>query len=316
MGKELNLLSVIIPIYNEEANIKELYGRLVKVRGPVIKNIELVFVNDGSSDSSLATLKGLASSDRSVKIVDLSRNFGHQTALRAGLEFASGDAVAIMDADLQDPPEMVVTMAKKWHDGYDVVYAVRKTRKEGVVLRFLYATFYRLLKIISNTDIPLDAGDFCLIDRKIASVLASMRESDPFIRGLRSWVGYRQTGVKYNRQERFGGRTKYSFVKLLRLALDGIMSFSYIPLRVASIFGFAVSAISFLLIIPFLVKRLPVSGTTSIAIMVLFLGGVQLITIGILGEYVARIYEQAKGRPLFLVKETVNIEAPPRKDDR
>jgi dolichol-phosphate mannosyltransferase len=307
MSRDLNRLSVIVPIYNEQDNIKELYGRLAKLRNSISKEMEMIFINDGSSDASFDILKAIASSDKNVKIVNLSRNFGHQIAIRAGLAYAKGDATVVMDADLQDPPEVINAMLAKWREGYDVAYAIRKTRKEGAALRFLYATFYRLLKVMANIEIPLDAGDFCLMDKGVVSILSSMPESDPFIRGLRSWVGYKQTGVEYDRQERFGGKTKYSFLKLLRLALDGLVSFSYIPLRLAAISGFIISCFSFLLIIVFFIKRLPISGTTTIAVLILFLGGVQLITIGILGEYIARIYEQVKKRPLFLVKEVVNI---------
>ncbi|MBU0604884.1 MAG: glycosyltransferase family 2 protein [Candidatus Omnitrophica bacterium] len=308
MARELKLLSVVIPICNEKDNINELYSRLIKIGKELSTKLELVFVNDGSSDSSFSMLKALGVSDKQVKVVDLSRNFGHQMAIRAGIEFASGDAVAIMDADLQDPPEVVIDMIASWKEGYHVVYAIRKTRKEGLLLRFLYATFYRLLKIMANTDMPLDAGDFCLMDKSIVKILSSMPESDPFMRGLRSWVGYDQIGVEYDRQERFGGKTKYSFLKLFRLALDGLVSFSYIPLRLAAISGFVVSGFAFLLILLLCFKRMPIYGTTTITVLILFLGGVQLITIGILGEYIARIYEQSKKRPLFLVKEKVNIQ--------
>ncbi len=300
-------LSVVIPMYNESGNIEELYNGLIKVQQHFANPFEMIFVNDGSTDSSLDIIKGLASSDKNIKIIDLSRNFGHQIAIKAGLSFALGDAAVVMDADLQDPPELIEKMVNKWQEGYQVVYAIRKTRKEGRLLRFLYAAFYRLLKIMSNTSIPLDAGDFCLLDKSIVKILSSMPETDPFMRGLRSWAGYKQIGVEYDRQERYSGKAKYTFWKLLKLALDGIVSFSDIPLKIAAIFGFVVSFFSFLLIIVLFIKRLPISGTTTIAVLVLFLGGVQLITIGILGEYIGRIYEQTKRRPLFLVKETVNV---------
>ena len=307
MRKKDFRLSVVIPVCNESSNIKELYNRLRKASQVFPNPIEIVFVNDGSNDSSLGMLKELALSDKNAKVIDLSRNFGHQIAIRAGLGFVSGDAAVIMDADLQDPPELMVEMVNKWQEGYEVVYAVRRKRKEGLLLRFLYAAFYRLLKIMANTYIPLDAGDFCLIDKSIVRILSSIQETDPFIRGLRSWAGYRQIGVEYDRQERYSGKAKYTFFKLFKLALDGIVSFSDIPLKIASIFGFVVSFFSFLLIAVLFIKRLPISGTTTIAVVVLFLGGVQLISIGILGEYIGRIYEQCKGRPLFLIKETVNV---------
>ncbi|MDP3732295.1 MAG: glycosyltransferase family 2 protein [Candidatus Omnitrophota bacterium] len=300
-------LSVVIPMHNESGNIEELYNGLIKVQQHFANPFEMIFVNDGSTDSSLDIIKGLASSDKNIKIIDLSRNFGHQIAIKAGLSFALGDAAVVIDADLQDPPELIEKMVNKWQEGYQVVYAIRKNRKEGRLLRFLYAAFYRLLKIMSNTSIPLDAGDFCLLDKSIVKILSSMPETDPFIRGLRSWAGYKQIGVEYDRQERYSGKAKYTFWKLLKLALDGIVSFSDIPLKIAAISGFVVSFFSFLLIIVLFIKRLPISGTTTIAVLILFLGGVQLISIGILGEYIGRIYEQSKRRPLFLVKETVNV---------
>jgi len=307
MHKKNERLSIVIPVYNESSNIKELDNRLLNIQQSFENPFEIIFVNDGSTDASLDILKGLALLDKNIKIIDLSRNFGHQIAIKAGLGFASGDATLIMDADLQDSPELIEKMVKKWQEGYQVVYAIRRTREENILLRFMYAIFYRLLKITSNTYIPLDAGDFCLIDKGIVKIISSMPETNPFLRGLRSWVGYNQIGIEYDRQERFSGKTKYTFLKLFKLALDGIVSFSDIPLKIAAISGFVVSFFSFLLIVVLFIKRLPISGTTTIAVLVLFLGGVQLIAIGILGEYISRIYEQSKMRPLFLIKDTVNI---------
>lgn len=307
MDKKNSRLSIVIPIYNEEMNIEELYNRLKKTERSFTNSFEIIFTNDGSTDNSLYILKTLASANKNVKIIDLSRNFGHQIAIKAGLSFATGDATIIMDGDLQDPPELVERLTKKWQEGYHVVYAIRRTRKERFLLRFLYASFYRLLKMMSKISIPLDAGDFCLIDKKIVDILIAMPESNPFIRGLRSWTGYDQAGIEYDRQKRFKGRAKYTFLKLLRLALDGILSFSNIPLRISAIFGFIISGASILLIISLFIKRLPVPGTTLIAVLVLFIGGVQLITIGILGEYMGRIYEESKKRPSFLIKEKINI---------
>jgi len=300
-------ISVVIPVYNESGNIEELYGRLKKAGQSFPNPFETIFINDGSVDDSLGVMNKLASSDRNVKVIDLSRNFGHQAAIKAGLGFVSGDAAIIMDADLQDPPELIKELAEKWSNGHQVVYAVRKTRKEGALLRFLYFSFYRLLKIISKIEIPLDAGDFCLIDRKIVDILVTMPEKDPFLRGLRSWVGYSQVGVEYDRKERHSGKSKYNFFRLFKLALDGILSFSNIPLRLAAFLGFAVSGISIVQIIMLLIKRLPVPGTTAIAIIVLFIGGVQLISIGIIGEYLGRIYEESKNRPLFIIKNKTNL---------
>jgi dolichol-phosphate mannosyltransferase len=308
MTKIKENLSVLIPVYNEEQNIKELYSRLKKAQAVFQNPFETVFVNDGSTDATMEILRSLAASDGNLRVIDLSRNFGHQTAIKAGLNFVSGDAAVIMDADLQDPPELIESMVMKWREGYDVVYAVRKNRKEGMALRFLYFSFYRLLKAMSRVGIPLDSGDFCLLDKRIAAILAAMPEKNPFLRGLRSWVGYRQTGIGYERMGRHGGRTKYSLFKLVKLALDGILSFSDIPLRVSAIAGFFISLVSSLQIIALVIRRLPVPGTTFIAVLVLFLGGVQLISIGILGEYMGRIYEEVKNRPHFLIKETLNVQ--------
>lgn len=307
MHRDEKVISVVIPVYNEAENISELYGRIKKVEFSTGYRFEIIFVNDGSTDNSLETMRGVARADKQVKIIDLSRNFGHQIAIKAGLGFISGDAVVIMDADLQDSPEFIERMVNKWREGYHVVYAIRRSRKENFFLRFLYASFYRLLKTMSNIDIPLDAGDFCLMDRQVADILVSMPERHPFIRGLRSWVGYKQIGIEFERKERFRGKTKYSIFKLIELALDGIFSFSNVPLRLIAIMGFVISAVSFLLIIYLFVYRLPMPGVTAVAMLVLFIGGVQLITIGVLGEYVVRIYEESKKRPVFLIKEKINI---------
>ena len=299
-------LSIVIPAYNEGDNVQKVYDRLKSVQSSFQAPFEIIFVNDGSVDGSMDIMKRLAASDRNVKVIELSRNFGHQIAIKAGLGFVSGDAAVIMDADLQDPPELIEKMAAKWREGYQVVYGVRKTRREGLALRLLYLAFYRLLRALSHVTIPLDAGDFSLIDKKVVDILAAMPERHPFIRGLRSWVGYSQTGIEYDRRERIGGKTKYNFFRLVKLALDGILSFSNVPLRMAAISGFVVSGIAVLLIISLFIKRLPVPGTTLIAVTVLFLGGVQLITIGILGEYIARIHEESKDRPQFLIKSKIN----------
>lgn len=299
-------ISIVIPVYNEKENIEELYARLMKAQSSFSSPFEIIFVNDGSSDNSFEMMRSLAVPNKNVKAINLSRNFGHQIAIKAGLKHASGDAAVVMDADLQDPPEVIEDLVKKWSEGYQVVYAIRKTRKEGMVLRLLYASFYRLLKIMSKISIPLDAGDFCIMDKEVVNILSSMPERHPFVRGLRSWVGYNQVGLEYNRQARAKGEAKYTLFKLVKLALDGILSFSDIPLRLSAIFGFVTSGVSILLIINLLIKRLPVPGTTLIAVLVLFLGGVQLISIGILGEYIGRIYEESKKRPLFIIKEAVN----------
>lgn len=307
MDKINKRLSIVIPVYNESENIRELYARLIRAQEAFLEPFEIILVNDGSKDNTLEIIKDIASTDKNIKAIDLSRNFGHQLAIKAGLSFFTAQAAIVMDADLQDGPEIIEQFVRKWQEGYDVVYAIRINRKENILLRFLYASFYRLLKMVSNIQIPLDAGDFCLLDKKIAKILVSLSEQDPFIRGLRSWIGYRQTGIECPRHGRFGGRSKYTTFKLFKLALDGIVSFSVIPLKIATFFGFLISAYAFFTITTLFFNRMPIKGTTTITVLILLLGGVQLISIGILGEYIGRIYEQSKQRPLFLIKDTINI---------
>jgi len=307
MDEKIGSLSIIVPVYNENKNITELYSHLHGVLEDIVGNLEIIFVNDGSTDDSMEILSGLAAADKSVKVIDFSRNFGHQAAIKAGLSFSKTDAVIIMDADLQDPPEVLEQLIDKWRKGFEVVYAIRRNRKESLFLRLLYSLFYRLLNKLSNVRMPLDSGDFCLLDKKIVSHIVAMPERNIFLRGLRSWVGYRQAGVEYDRKERFSGSSKYSFFKLLKLALDGIFSFSVIPLKLSAIFGFVISIFAFLDIVYLFFIRMPVKGTTAITVLVLFLGGVQLITIGIVGEYIGRIYDEVKSRPLFIIKEKINL---------
>ncbi|MDE3058856.1 MAG: glycosyltransferase family 2 protein [Bacteroidota bacterium] len=309
MPKKRESLSVIIPIYNEEETIPLLYERLAAVLKNLALASEIVFVNDGSRDRSLALLKELASKDKRLRIIDLARNFGHQIAISAGIDHASGNAVVLMDGDLQDPPEMIATFIKKWKEGFEVVYAVRKKRKENLLKRSGYVIFYRLLRKISSVEIPLDSGDFSLMDRRIVDTLRAMPERNRFIRGIRSWVGFRQCGIEYERDRRYAGEVKYTFAKLLRLATDGIFAFSYLPLRVATYLGLTVAATSFLLAVFYFIEKIvsgiDTKGWASTMIIILFLGGVQLLTIGIMGEYVGRIYDEVKQRPLYIVNEKI-----------
>jgi len=304
--------SIVIPVFNEEESLKELHSRLLPVMNSIGDSFEIIFVSDGSSDNSVNILKEMHSQDNRIKLIELSRNFGHQVAITAGLQFSKGNSIIIMDGDLQDPPEVVPNLIKKMDEGYDVVFAVRKKRKENLFKRFSYFAFYRFLKIMADIDIPLDSGDFCIMKRKVADIINSMPERNRFIRGLRSWVGFYQTEMEYDRDARFAGEIKYTFFKLLKLALDGIISFSYVPLRVVAIFGFFVSCLGFLGILFVLYLRLltdtTVPGTTTIIILVLFIGGVQLIATGIGGEYIGRIYDEVKNRPQYVVKQLIGFE--------
>jgi dolichol-phosphate mannosyltransferase len=302
-------ISVVVPVFNEEETIGLLIERLVTVLNGITKRYEVVFVNDGSSDRTYELLIERAAANSNLRIVDLSRNFGHQTAVAAGLTFASGDAVMVMDGDLQDPPELIPSFVQKWREGYQVVYAVRTERKENVFKRGAYKMFYRMLHRLADIEIPLDSGDFGLMDRRVVDAINAMPERNRFVRGLRSWVGFRQVGLPYSRDARYAGDSKYSLSKLMKLAFDGLLSFSTAPLKIATGIGFIVSFFSFIgilfyLYLFFTTPRVP--GFTTLIIILLFIGGVQLITVGILGEYVGRIYEESKHRPMFVVRETIN----------
>lgn len=306
-------LSVVVPVYNEADNVDELLRRINGVvRGLSVPpaGYELIFVDDGSRDATLDKLQAAARDDRHLRIVSLSRNFGHQIAATAGLDAARGDAVVLMDGDLQDPPELIEDFMGKFRQGYDVVYATRRRRAgESGFKLFTAALFYRVIRRLTNVSIPVDTGDFRLMSRRVVVALRNSRERHRFIRGLVSWVGFKQTGVEYDRAERFSGSSKYPVSKMFRFAIDGITAFSELPLRLATWFGFLVSVAGFLVALyevglhVFTGYNLP--GYTSTIFAVLFLGGVQLITIGILGEYVGRIYDEIKGRPLYLVAENV-----------
>ncbi len=300
--------SIIAPIYNEIENLPELYRRVKEVMDSSGEPWELILVDDGSTDGSTVKIRELAEADKTVCPVIFARNFGHQVAITAGWDYARGDAVVIIDADLQDPPEVILELAKKWKEGYEVVYAVRAEREgESWFKKFTAAAFYRLIYSITDVKIPVDTGDFRLMDRKVVNVLKQMKERHRFPRGMSAWVGFRQIGVEYKRAARVAGVTKYPFSKMLKLALNAITGFSYFPLQVATYFGFASAGVSILAIPVVAILRLAGShsfeGQTTTLVSVLFLGGVQLISLGILGEYIGRLYDEAKGRPLYIVSE-------------
>jgi dolichol-phosphate mannosyltransferase len=311
-------LSVVAPLYNEEGNVAELVRRLRAAAdgAPGIDAYEIVLVDDGSTDRTLELLRAHAAVDPRLVIVRLSRNFGHQLAATAGLDAARGDAVVLIDADLQDPPELIPAMVERWRAGYDVVYAVRRNRSGESRFKIWTARlFYRTTRRLTKVAIPVDAGDFRLMSRRVVDALKAIRERHRFIRGLVSWVGYPQTALEYDRDARFSGETKYPVSKMLRFAIDGITSFSDVPLRFASYFGFAVSGIAFVVAVVEIGIRIftgyNLPGYTSTIFAILFLGGVQLIGIGILGEYVGRIYEEIKGRPLYLLAGVERAEPAP-----
>lgn len=298
-------ISVVLPVFNEEENINEVYGRLTNVLAE-IGDYELIFVNDGSSDRSVALICELQKADERVKLINLSRNFGHQAAITAGMDHSLGKAIILLDADLQDPPEVLAEMIAKWRDGADVVYAVRHKRKDSIFKRGAYFTFYRLLKMLADIDVPLDSGDFCLMDRVVVDQLKALPERNRFLRGLRAWVGFRQVPLHYERHARHAGVAKYRFRHLVKLALDGVVSFSSVPLRFAIYSGFfvclgGVGYLAFAVISHFINKRVPLGWTSTVA-LILLLGGSQLILLGVLGEYVARIYDESKKRPSYIVK--------------
>jgi len=300
--------SIVAPIYNEIDNLPELYRRIREVMESSGETWELILVDDGSTDGSTDKIRELAKADQRVRLVIFARNFGHQIAITAGWDYARGDAVIIIDADLQDPPEVILELAEKWREGYEVVYAVRAEREgESWFKKFTAALFYRIIYRITDVKIPLDTGDFRLMDRKVVDVMKTMRERHRFPRGMSAWVGFKQIGVRYKRAARHSGETKYPFKKMLRLALNAVTSFSYFPLQVATYIGFVAAGIAILAIPVVIYMRMTGSqaffGQATTLISVLFLGGVQLISLGILGEYIGRLYDEAKGRPLYIVRE-------------
>ncbi|GCE62382.1 glycosyltransferase family 2 protein [Microcystis aeruginosa] len=306
--------SLIIPIYNEEETIPELYRRVSDVMDSLDDSVELILINDGSRDCSLNLMRELQERDARVCYISFARNFGHQAAVTAGLNFARGQVIVVLDADLQDPPELIPKMIESWQAGYHVVYAQRtKRKKESWFKRLTAYVFYRLLRQLADVDIPADTGDFCLMDRQVVEVLNSMPERNRYIRGLRAWIGFRQTAVKFERDPRFAGEVKYTFKKSLALAVNSLVSFSKIPLRISTYLGLFSALIALLMALLVLYWRLqqpdsPVTGLATILIAVFFLGSVQLISIGILGEYVGRIYEEVKGRPAYTIAEIAGLE--------
>lgn len=307
--------SVVCPIYNELGNMPELYRRIKASLDPLNEPWELILVDDGSTDGSTDLMRQLAREDERVRPVIFARNFGHQIAVTAGLDYARGQAVIIMDSDLQDPPELLPELIAKWREGFEVVYAVRAEREGETWFKLFTASlFYRLIYHITDVNIPMDTGDFRLLDRKVVDVINQMRERHRFLRGMSVWVGFRQTGVYYRRAARFAGQTKYPLRKMLKFASDAITSFSYFPLQLATYLGFVAASLSILAIPVVAVLRITGSqaffGQATTLIAVLFLGGVQLISLGILGEYVGRLYDEAKGRPLYIVREA------PEKEER
>jgi polyisoprenyl-phosphate glycosyltransferase len=298
-------LSVVVPFFNEQENVAEMYRRLSKALLPIVSPYELVFVNDGSRDATSSILEDLQAKDPHVTAIDLSRNFGHQAAISAGILHARGRCVAVMDGDLQDPPEVLPEFIRAWRAGYDVAYAVRTQRKEGLFKRAAYHSFYRLLALISDIDIPIDSGDFCVMDRKVVSALNDLPERTRFVRGLRTFVGFKQIGIEYERDARAAGRPKYTFRALMRLAIDGLVSFSTYPLRLSVYAGFVTAFLALLLTLWVLFdavsQRSAPRGWASTLVIVIFMGSIQLISVGIIGEYISRIFVEAKQRPSFVI---------------
>ena len=313
-GPQKPTISVVAPVYDEEVLLPEFYRRVVSAMEPLGVPFELVLVNDGSHDSSGTIMDQLHAQDPRVKVVHFSRNFGHQIAITAGTDHAQGESVAVIDSDLQDPPEVIVDMYHKWREGYQVIYGVRSEREgETAFKRATASMFYRLIRKITNINLPLDTGDFRLMDRRVVDAMKKMREHHRFMRGLSVWVGFKQTGVSYRRDARKAGVTKYPLRKMLRFALDAITSFSYLPLQLATYSGFAIAGLSVVAILIAIILRLTgdaIAGQATTLVSVLFLGGIQLIFLGIIGEYLGRIYDEVKRRPLYIVAERHGLEAP------
>ncbi|MFC1671124.1 glycosyltransferase family 2 protein [Spirochaetota bacterium] len=315
----MKTISIIIPCFNEEENLPELFKRLSSASKKWKYKWEVLCIDDGSFDRTSEILQKQNKKDKRWKLISLSRNFGHQTAISCGINYAIGDAVIIIDADLQDPPEELHRFIKKWEEGYHVVYAIRKKRKENILKKLSYWIFYRLMAKLVDFDIPLDSGDFSIIDRKVVNVLKSLKERNKFVRGLRSWSGFKQIGLECERHARFAGEPKYTFRKLLKLALDGILSFSAFPLKIATYAGLIISFLSSMGLVFTLVQRIfrdffskiglaPVPGYATIVILILFLGGIQLLFLGIIGNYISRIFDEVKARPSWVIEEMTGIK--------
>lgn len=311
MSRDREVCSVVIPVFNEEENLELLHRRLSKVLQHSCQDYEIILVDDGSRDKSLEIMSGLRGTDPKVKVISFSRNFGHQMAITAGIDYASGDAVIVMDADLQDPPEVISQLIEKWREGYDTVYAIRESRKDPILKRAIAFAFYRLFKRMSEVDVPVDAGDFRLMSRRVVDILRNMPERNRYLRGLASWVGFSQASISYAREERYRGERKYTLWQSTRLAVDGITSFSHFPLRLVTNLGLVVSLAGFLygaiIIILGLFFGRVVPGWTTLMAAVIFLGGIQLIVVGVVGEYIGRIYVEVQRRPLYLIKQKIGF---------
>jgi glycosyltransferase involved in cell wall biosynthesis len=305
------MYSVIIPIFNEEQTLPELHTRLMAATAGLEGAFEIILVDDGSSDNSFALMNAMHAKDARVKIVRLSRNFGHQIAITAGLELAQGDAVILMDGDLQDPPELLPRMVTLWKEGYHVVYSVKKSRRENALKRVAFKSFYRILHALSTIKIPMDAGNFSLMDRRVVEVLRDMPERNRYISGLRAWAGFRQTSIDYDREPRFAGKPQMSLRRLVQLALDGIFSFSNVPLRMAIYLGLTTAAVSFAGALYVVYEKVftntAILGWASTIISILFMGGMILVTLGVIGEYISRIYEEVKKRPLYVIRDKIGF---------
>ena len=304
------VLSLIVPIFNEELVIDQFRARVVPALETAVESFEVVLVDDGSRDKSAEMIDAIVVADSRFRTAHFSRNFGHQAAVTAGLHLARGKCAVIIDADLQDPPELIASLVGRWREGFDVVYAKRRARAgDSRIKRATAFLFYRTLARLTETEIPVDSGDFCLLDRKVIDVLNSMPERNRYLRGLRAWVGFRQSAVEFDREERYAGETKYPFRRMIKLALDGIFSLSKAPLRLSMYLGFTCSTVSFLLGMIFVIGKLTgviptVRGWASTIVVVLFLGGVQLICVGVIGEFIGRIYDEVKQRPPYIIART------------
>ena len=304
------MFSVVAPVYNEQETLPHFYERVVAVMEGLGESFELVLVNDGSRDNSFALMRDLHARDPRVRAINFSRNFGHQAAISAGLDYARGDAIVIIDSDLQDPPEVIPEMVQHWRDGAEVVYAQRRQRVGETRFKLLTAAlFYRLINRLTTMKLPRDTGDFRLLDRKVATALIQMREHNRFMRGLSVWVGFRQDVVRYDRQERFAGTTNYPLFKMVRLSMDAITGFSYAPLQLATSLGFLFAGLSLVGVLLAIIARIfggAIVGQGTTLIVVLLLGGIQLIFLGVIGEYLGRIYDEVRNRPLYIVSETLD----------
>ena len=313
MNSDRTVYSVIVPLYNEEAVVQDSYERIREVMDTTGEPYEIIFINDGSKDSTYQKVREILKKDKNVKLISFSRNFGHQSAITAGMDYCTGQAVIVIDADLQDPPEVMLKMIEKWKEGYEVVYGKRIKRKGETLFKKATAKiFYRILSKTTDVEIPIDTGDFRLIDRKVCDALKTMPERNRYVRGLISWLGFRQTGVEFVREKRLAGETKYSMKKMFKLAWDGITAFSNAPLKLATYIGVSISAVSFLYLLVVICQKLftdtTVQGWASLVAISLFFNGVILIVLGIIGEYIRRIYDEAKGRPIYIISEKIGFD--------